>query len=546
MTGTINASQNLYGNTNPTYGSVIANSYTQSSSCFSDPSIHLTPRNSCDQRPYDPSGDASIGSPSSSTAILSGHNRWCFLNKNHIRPYNDLDAFKRHVHDHHLQYHCIIPQELLVITKDGQKCVCGFANPDPGHFQEHNVPGCNGKRFTRKETLSRHLEKKHKFQDGSILAGQSKRPVDQKHFACGFCVHHCESLNALLNHIDRHYRDLKHISAWDDDRVIQGLLSQVGDYRRDFLVAAPYLLVWSLTWHPTHAQNMRHRLEMGQEPAATLVQAAIDNSNYRTSRDGHIKSTLVTDSTDEEKNASHSTQTHQREDGLSPLATTPEQDFLSHTPPTTAPTLQPQRLARDWAGFSNSGWLTDHEDHPSPQIASGTYGSPANTMYTPAEPPLRPYSSQKGDESSLQHQRLAYVPSNVSASYASQAVDSHAMALDYSTSSGHSPGVSRDVAAHPGSRQVIEMHPYSTRAGVGLFPATLANQSAASSLSPNREISSLHQLNRAYSPHYPTAPVHFSRHETRACNGMDTGFDLDNQQRFMHDLNRSQHQKRRG
>lgn len=543
MIGTINTSQNLYSNSNPSYGSVIANPLTQSSSCLSDPSVHLTPRNSCDQRPYDPSRDAFIRSPSFSTAVLSGHDRWCFLNKDHTRPYNDLDTFKRHVHDHHLQYHCIIPQELLVITKDGPKCVCGFANPDLGHFQEHNVPGCNGKRFARKETLSKHLENKHKFHDGSVLAGQSKHPVDQKYFACGFCVHRCESLNALLNHIDRHYKDLRHISDWDDDRVIHGLLSQVDDYRQSFLAATPHLQVWSLTWHPTHAKNMRHRLEMGQEPATTLVQAAIDNRNYRTSRNGHSESTLVTGSTHEEKNISHPTQTFQREDGFSPLASTPEQEFPYHNPSVAAPTLQSQRLVLGWNGSNNSGWHPNHEVGPSPQIAPD--GIPASISFPPTDHLARPHPSRRGGESSVQYQRPTYAPSYRPASYASQAMESPTRASDYSTPSGYSPGKSHDFAAHPGSRQLIETHQYPAQALVGLYPPTWTNQPASSSLSPDRETSPMSHLNRAYSPHYLTVAARFLRQETGDRPGMDSDIESDNRQRFTQDQNRKQRQRGR-
>lgn len=475
--------------------------------CFADPSILVTSR----------------------AAIPSGHDRWCFLNEDHIQPFTTLEKFKRHMREHHPQFHCIVPQERQVTTEDGRKCVCGFDNPDLGHFKKHDVPGCDGKKFTRKENLIKHLENAHQFHDGSALADQSKRPIDQKHFACGFCVCHCESLDVLIDHIDCHYRDLKHIRDWDDNKVIQGLLSQADDYRRSF--ETRHLPVLSLTWHPTHAKILRHRLEMCQEPVDILVQAAINQIDKVKCQHGHVNSASVTG--DGVIDTSHSLQTFQREEKLTPLALTSRQGFLLYDPVVTASTPHSQRLPRGYNGFNNLDWHIEYDGHPSPQIASKTYGPSASTMCPPADHIARPYRSQIGGESFVQHQHPAYVSSNASASYKLQSKENQAKAFDYSPPSGYSPDVSGDVAAHPGSTQAIEMNPYLTQAYHGFLPLTLASQSASSSLSADPETSPLLQLNRPYSPHYPNAPANIS---------MDMSFDLDSQQRSVQDQTLRQHQ----
>lgn len=545
--GTLNKSQNVYGNNNLSDGDVVTDSFTQSPSCFSDRPVNVRPRSPSEQDSYNSSRKASIGSQSSSAATSNNYKRWCFVCENPgaiITP----DGFKRHMREHHTAFYCI-PQNSTRNTESGPICAfCGFSNPDPSHLNKHNVPKCVGKTYTRKENLTDHLAKKHGICHGSALADQSRHTVNQKYFACGFCVFCCDSLNGLVKHVDgRHYRFLEDIRDWDDANAIRGILSQpaVNGYWRGVLAAIPHLREWCLTWKPTDAKELRHRLEMGQEPTAALVQAVMEKSNYCTSQLDHIRLARVTGSADKDMDTSHSTQTSQREDRLSALASTPEQGFVSHASPMTALTLQSQRLVRDPAGFNDSGCDTNYEGRPSTQIASETNGSPANKFYSLANHRAVPYSSQKGDEGYLQRQRPAYVPWNASASSYSQAMESQARTSHYPMLGGYSPGVSRDFAPHPGSRQVIETHPCPAQAYVDSYPPTWTNQPASSSLSPNHETSPLSHLNRAYSPHYPTVPAHCSRQATGDRPGMDIDLEPDYQQRFIQDQNGSQRQRRR-
>lgn len=544
--GTLNKSQNVYGKNDLSDGDVVSDSFTQSPSCFSDPPINVRPRSPSDQDSYNPSRKASVGSQSSSVATSDNYKRWCFVCENPgaiITP----DGFKRHMREHHTAYYCI-PHESVRNTESGPMCaVCGSLNPDPSHLNQHNLPNCVGKAYTRKKNLTNHLAKKHGIRHGSALADQSKHTVNQKYFACGFCVFCCDSLNGLVNHVDdRHYRFLEDIRDWDDVKAIRGILSQpaVNGYWRDVLAATPHLREWCLTWKPTDAKELRQRLELGQEPAAALVQAVMDKSNYCTSQHDSIGLAPVTGSADTDMDTSHSIQTSRREDGLSAMASTPEQGFISHAPPITALTLQPQHLVRDSAEFNDLGCRTKYEDRPSALIAAETYVSPANTFCSLADHPAVPYTSQNGDESYLQRQRPAYVPSNASVGSYSQAMESQTRTSHYPRLGGYSPGVSRNSAAHPGSRQVIETHPYPAQAYVDLYRPTWTNQPASSSLSPNHEISPLIHLNRAYSPHYPTVAAHdISRQETGDRPDMDTALKSDNQQRFMQDPTRSQRQR---
>ena len=533
--GTLNVSQNIYGNSSLNNCAVLSNSLAQSPSCFSDHPTHVRPRNPPDQDLYNPSRTTSVGSQRSSAATSNNYKRWCFVCED-PGEITTLDGFQRHMREHNTTYYCI-PQDWVRNSENGPICAfCGIFNPDPSHLNKHNVPNCVGKTYTRKENLTEHLVKIHDIHLGSALADQSKYTVDQRYFACGFCVFCCDSLKELVNHVDaRHYRFLEDIRDWDDAKVIRGLLSQPGvnDSWRGVLAATPHLQEWYLTWKHKDAKELRHRLEMSQEPAARLVKAVIDKSNYVTSQHGPVKSAPVTGSPDEEIATSCSGQTFQREDRLSLLPSTLEQDFLSYAPSVTAPTPQSQRLERDWDGLSNSGWDTSCEDWPSPQIE--TYGSPSSTVYRPAYHLARPYPSQEGADCSIQHQRPAFVSSNRSATYASHVMERQTRTSDYFTLSGYSPGVSHECAAHPESGQVTETHPYRAQAYASFFPPTLTNQSASSPLSPNRETSPLSHLNRAYSPHYPTVAAHFSHQETRDRHDMDMNLYSDTQQRSMRD-----------
>ena len=443
--------------------------------------------------------------------------------------------------EHYTTYYCV-PPDSIKHTKDGPICIfCGVLNPDPRHLNTHNDHRCVNKKYTRKENLIAHLEDKHGMRNGSVLAKQSKYTVDQKYFACGFCVFCCNSLNELVNHIDaRHYRNSEHICDWEDDNVIRGLLSQpvVDEYWRSVRAADPHLQQSWFMWDPTHAKQLRHRLEMSREPAHILFQAVIEKSNYGMSQYGHGE-LVRTGSMEEGMDTSDLTQTFQCGIVLSPLPSTIEQGLAG--PQMTASTLHSQHLAQGWDGPSYSDLNTIYDGQPSPQIASGAYNSPASTMYHPADHLTRPYVLQNNGERFTQHQRPPYVFSNAPASYTSQAVEGPAGMLHYSTLDGHSPSASRDVAAPPGSRQVVETRPLPAQAHAGWFRPTLPTQSTSAPFSSHRPTSPLGHLN---SPHHPTLGLPISSRETRDSSSTDTDSDFDDQLRFLQNQNRSRRRRR--
>ena len=449
--------------------------------------------------------------------------------------------------EHYTAYYCI-PPDSIKHTKDGPICIfCGALNPDPRHLNTHNDHRCVNKKYTRKENLIAHLGEKHGMRNGSVLAKQSKYTVDQKYFACGFCVFCCNSLNELVNHIDaRHYKDSEHGCDWKEDNVIQGLLSQpvVNEYWGSVLAANPHLPQSWFTWDHTEAKQLSHRLEMSREPPRILFQAAIDKSNYGMSQHGHGESVPITGPTEEGMHTSHLTKTFPHGNGLFPLPSAIEQGLASYAPQMTAPTLQSQHLAQDWDELDHSDWNTDYEGVASPQIASGTYNSPACTTYHHADHLTRPYVLQDNGKNFMQHQRPPCVFSNAPASYTSQAVEDQAGMLHHSALGGHSPSASRNVAAHPGSRQVVETRPLPAQAHAGWFRHTLPTQSTSAPLSSHRPTSPLGHLNGAYSPHHPTLGVQISSRATRDSFGTDTDSDFDDQQRFLQNQNRSRRRRR--
>ena len=532
-----------YGASNLGYRTVVPDPFAQSPSYFSGPSIHTTPRSPWSQ---DLSRDASVGLQSPSAATSNDHDHWCYLCEDH-KNFKTRDSLNRHMREkHYTKYYCI-PEDSIRDTEDGPSCAfCGALNPDPRHLNTHNVPRCVNKTYSRKLFLIRHLKDEHHVCDSSTLADRSKYTVNQKYFACGFCVFCCDSLNAQINHIDvRHYKNSEHICEWEDDNVIRGLLSQpvVNEYWRSFLAANPHLQQSGFMWDRTHAKPLRHRLEISREPAHILLQAVINQSNYGISQHSHSELVPVTASMEEGMVSSHPTQTFQRGIVLSPLPLTIEQGLA--TPQMTAPILQSQHLPQDWDGLDNSDWSTDYDGQPSPQIASEAYNSPPGTKYHHADHLTRPYVMRDNGENFAQHQRPPCVFSKTPASYTSQAVECQAGILHYSTLGGHSPSAPRDVAAHPGSRQVVGTHPLPAQAHAGWSHPTLGTQSTSAPFLSHRQTSPLGHLNGAYSPHHPTLGVHFSSRETRDSLGMDTDSDFDDQPRgFMQYQNRSQRRRR--
>lgn len=498
------------------------NFFAQPPPSFSDP--YATPRIPGYQESYIPSRDASVGVQSSSAATSDRYNRWCFLCKDD-RPFTTLNSFRRHAAEHLTEYRCI-PHDLVSSTEHGPVCVyCSVSISDSGHLGTH-ISKCIGKKYTRLNALKDHLRNKHNIRHGSILAEQFKyNIIEQKHFACGFCVLYCGSLNELVSHVDaRHYRCSEHISDWDNNNAIRGLLRQpvIIDYWQR-LLAANRLEGSYFTWNPTDAKKLRERLEMSAESAEILFRVAIDKSNYGAGQHGHFESMPITGLADLGRYTNPSNRTFQRDRVLSPLSYAPEPEFTTHVPRMTAPDSL-NNLDRD----------AIYENRPLPQNNLEMFGSPTGAMGYDADPRLQPLDSPDRSESFMNlHQHPAYLSSTASAGSVSQSLEgqpgiSHNLRL-----TGYLPGLSPKFSTDPRSRAHADF----------VYP-TLPTQVTPSPLSRNRGTSSLAH-HSTYNPgHRPIIAAQSPHPEMTDGHGNNTEFDSDNEQHFMQLQDHSQRQRR--
>ena len=415
-------------------------------------------------------------------------------------------------------------------TEDGPRCAfCDKSNPDVIHLNTHQK-GCVGRKYPRRGALIYHQKKEHGVQDSSMLADQSEHNIGKKYFACGFCVFCCGSLNEQANHIDAaHYRFSQHISHWDQDKVIRGLLSQpvVNECWRRVLAANPHLQESRFKWNPTLVKQLQHRLEMSREPAEILCNAAIDASNYSRSQHGHFESMLATDLTNQEMTTDQSIQTFQSRDALSPLSYNSGQSYTSHSPYSESSTLQSQNLARGW---------NDHtvraESRPFFQIASGTSGQPASDSYQHADHRARLFNQQSTAESLMQHQHTGWLSPTPSASGTSCALGGQARTSHSPNLGEHSLRYPPNFATIPRSRQEVDMDPAPTQAYASRSYPTTAIQSASSPLSPYQGISPPRHLSHTYGPRNYLAPTsQFSRQEPTNNRASDMDSNSGDQQR---------------
>ena len=497
-----------------------------------------------EQGSYNLSRADSVRLPNSSVASANEYDRWCFVSDDHTRPFTTMDGFKKHLREHFTGYFCI-PPKALVYKEDGPRCAsCNIPNPDLIHLNAH-VTECVGRKFTRKSTLIKHLEKKHGVHDGSVLASESEYSVDQKYFACGFCVFYCGSLNELANHVDaHHYRFLQHIRDWDYDKVIRGLLFQpvVAECWQAILASNPPLQESWFRWRPTLVKQLKHRLELSQEPAEALCNAAIDASNYRRNCYGYLESVPLTNLTDQETITDQTIEAFERQDAISPLSFNSEQSHIAYSLHTAAASPQMQHPARHWDGFSYTDW---DQGRRYPQIASETYTSPTSATYQHPSHRAHSFYPSNSGESSMQYQGPAYSSSTASASGTSRVLEGQAWASYNSRLGRHSPGLSPNLATNPQSRQELERYTTPAQAhGDWNYPVSTM-ESASLPLSRDYNIFALSHFNDTCNSgaHLPVA-AHSSRRESTNRRGTGTDSDSDNQQCFTHARGRSRRQRR--
>ena len=177
-------------------------------------------------------------------------------------------------------------------------CVlCGLLDPDEQHYDSHKILPCsnkglNARSYTRKCHLINHL-KNHGVPDGSALAERWRSTVTKKFFSCGFCVACFHTHTDQLNHIDSaHYKTHQHISEWNADKIIIGLLLQPGVQKawRQILASHAPCNEMGFHWNPIRVKSLQLRLEKSEEPSDILALAAFNESTYHGRQDTQVDS----------------------------------------------------------------------------------------------------------------------------------------------------------------------------------------------------------------------------------------------------------------
>ena len=536
--------QSFHGNKRFNNDSLAADAFGRAPSSFSGPAVHITPGNTWDQESSDLtklSRDSTfVKDQNPPTATVNDHRYWCFICEDR-KSFDTCDGFKRHIREHDTRYYCT-PRQSVVYTEDGPTCAfCSTWNPDPRHLSTHNTPKCRGKKYTRKISLINHLKKNHGAEDSSELTNRSEHNDGRKYFACGFCGSCFGSRNDQVNHIEIvHYRLSEHISGWDPDKVIRGLLTQPGvnEHWQSALAADPRRQESMFTWYPDIVKDLQHRLEMSREPPDVLCRVAISESSYGGSERHHVGSIPATNFTDLRMD---SIQTHQHRIGSSSLSPVSEQNSTTHSPLAVASDVQSRCPTWNWNGPYEPGLAAVYGDQPSHQIASKTLKSSIGATYHHANHRALPYASPDTAESFMQQQHPAFAPLTMSASSNPKSLEGQAETL-HSSKLGRQPqGVSSKFTTNPNPRQVAEAHNYPVHTSTGYFQPPLAIQSTPLPLSRNLPISQSSQINSPFSSRYHSNfAVQLPSQEV--IDDMD--IDPDKTQRFGHDRDHSRDHRR--
>ena len=542
----LNLPQSIHGNNRFSNDWQVADAFGQAPSSFSNPAAHITPGDIGDQESSNLTkisrDNTSVKEQNPPAATSNEHNRWCFICEDR-RSFDTCDGFKRHIREHYTRYYCT-PQQSVVHTDDGPTCAfCSTLNPDARHLSTHNIPECRGKKYTRKLGLINHLKKNHGTEDSSELASRSEHTDGRNYFACGFCGSCFGSRNDQANHVEIvHYRNLEHISGWDPDKVIRGLLTQPGvkEHWQIALAADPRRQESMFTWNPEIVKNLQHRLEMSREPPDVLCRVAIAESNYGGSERQHVGSLPATNFTDLGMDTSHCVPRLQHPIRLSPLSPISERDSTTDSPRAVASLVQLQCPKSNWNGPYESDLDVVHEDQPSHQINSKTLKSSIGATYHHADHRAQPHASSNTTESFMQQQHPAFAPLIMSASGSPHALEGQAGILHSSKLDRQPQRVSSNFNTNPHSRQVAEAHKFPVHAQTGYFHPPTSAQSTPLPLSSNRPTSQSGQINNPLSSgHHSNFAAQLSSQETIE----DMDIDPRKTQRSGHDQAHSRDQR---
>ena len=280
---TSRSSSNSRGHSAVIYDRCISPS-TQRTSCSSGTFLEL------------PRDELSNHENAATPPVIGAHTHWCFVCES-PRKFATCDGWKRHMKEHETRYPCM-PQGREIYTVQGPMCVlCGLLDPDEQHFDSHKILSCshkglNARSYTRKCHLVNHL-KSHGIPDGSALAEQWRNTVTKKFFSCGFCIACFHTHTDQLNHIDSaHYKMHRHISEWNADRIIIGLLLQPGVQKawQQILTLHTPCNELGFHWNPVRIKSLQLRLEKSEEPSDILALAAFNESTYHWTQDTQVDS----------------------------------------------------------------------------------------------------------------------------------------------------------------------------------------------------------------------------------------------------------------
>ena len=241
------------------------------------------------------------GSPASSKT--SDHLHWCHICE-HPKVFETCDGYKRHMREHETIYTCM-PYGPVRPTEAGGECYfCGASNPNETHLATHDVSKCYGqsaKRYTRKINMHNHIKDIHKASEDHASA-LAKAWVDphrnkRKFFSCGFCICCFPTLVKKSNHIDlEHWRKHQELNAWDNDKVILGLLLQPGvkeEWHQRLMSAGidpqfDPLFNPAPHWDRSVVEQLQLQLEIGEGPPSSLAGLAFETSSYYSSYQNNI------------------------------------------------------------------------------------------------------------------------------------------------------------------------------------------------------------------------------------------------------------------
>ena len=276
----------------------------------------------------------SIDETAATLPAAGTHTHWCFICESH-RVFATCDGWKRHMKEHETRYPCM-PHGCERYTVHGPECVlCGALNPDERHYNSHKIQPCSNKTlvarsYTRKSHLISHL-KNHGISDGSTLAEEWRDTLSKKYFSCGFCIACFHSHTDQLNHIDSaHYKNHQHISEWDSNNAVLGLLLQPGvqESWQNILKVHPRYNNSSFRWHPAAVKRLQLRLEKREEPVDGLALAAFNEGTYDWIQNTQVESMPVAGFSNQNMNIQHNFPIIQSQSTPAQMIFTPNQSSV--------------------------------------------------------------------------------------------------------------------------------------------------------------------------------------------------------------------------